>query len=71
MAAPAVSAGLYRQGADVLLGSALEFRSGLTLGLDLGEGRRLALFFYHLSNGGIGERNPGVEVGGLGYSIRH
>ncbi len=69
VATPTVAAGPYLHGSQVVLGSMLEFRSGLSLGVRLGRGRRLFLFFHHLSNGGLGDRNPGVEVAGIGYSV--
>ncbi len=64
-----LGAGAYDAGSSVDLGSALEFRSGLEAGFRLSEDHGFLLTLYHLSNAGLGERNPGVEVLGLGYSV--
>lgn len=67
---PAFGPGLFRSGRDVDLGSALEFRSSLGVGFQVAPGHWLSLYLYHLSNAGIGDRNPGIEVLGLGYAFR-
>jgi lipid A 3-O-deacylase len=64
-----LGAGLYRQGRGLDLGGALEFRSGVALGWELGNGDRVSIYLYHLSNAGLGSRNPGVEVFGIGYTL--
>lgn len=65
---PGVAAGTFR-GEEIDLGSALEFRSSIAVALRLHRGQRLSLFLYHLSNAGLGHRNPGVEVLGVAYSV--
>ncbi len=67
--APTFGAGLYRAGEGIELGSPVEFRSGLEVGLRFSGNSAILLNFYHLSNAGISDRNPGVEVLGLGYSL--
>lgn len=67
---PSFSAGAYRQGNSLDLGSVLEFRSGIQLELPVGDRAGVGLFLYHLSNASIGDRNPGTEVLGLGYVLR-
>lgn len=67
---PSMSAGAFSAGEEVHLGSAIEFRSALTLGVSMGRDHGLSLSFYHLSNAGLGDRNPGVEVLGLAYWVR-
>jgi lipid A 3-O-deacylase len=64
-----LGAGLYRPGGRIDLGSSLEFKSGVALGWEVGSRGRISLFGYHLSNGGLGDRNPGVEVLGIGYTL--
>jgi lipid A 3-O-deacylase len=64
-----LGAGLYRRGGGIDLGSSLEFKSGVALGWEVGSRGRISLFGYHLSNGGLGDRNPGVEVVGVGYTL--
>jgi lipid A 3-O-deacylase len=67
---PSLSVGGYRQGNSLDLGSILQLRSGLQLERPVRAGDGLVLFFYHLSNAGLGERNPGTEVLGLGWVTR-
>lgn len=66
---PSLGAGAYRRGDGPDLGSTLEFRSGIDLSRSLAGGHQISLFLYHLSNASLGERNPGVEVLGIGYAI--
>lgn len=68
--APSVAAGAFSAGEELELGSVLEFRSALTLGVAVGRDHGASLSFYHLSNAGLGDRNPGVEVLGLAYWFR-
>ncbi len=65
---PGLAVGSFRAD-EIDLGSPLEFRSSIEVGVQLGYGQRLSLLLYHLSNAGLGYRNPGVEVLGVGYSI--
>jgi len=53
--------GTFDDGRDVKLGNDLEFRSGLRIGYQFRNDMRLALEFFHLSNGGLSDRNPGTE----------
>ena len=66
---PQTAAGFYHRGDGKELGGAIEFRSGLELSRRIGARSRLGLLFYHLSNAGIYERNPGTESLVLTYSI--
>lgn len=66
---PSLAAGLYSPGGGRELGSPLEFRSGVALERHLAGGVRLSVFGYHLSNAGLGSRNPGLEGLGLGASV--
>lgn len=52
------------------LGGPLEFRSGIELSRRLGRRGRIGLSFYHLSNAGLYERNPGSESLVVIYSAR-
>jgi lipid A 3-O-deacylase len=72
-ASPQFAAGLYRhgnQGDERDLGGALELRSGIELSRRIGARSRLGLTFFHLSNAGLYEHNPGSESLVLSYSIR-
>lgn len=58
---PQTGAGVYDRGDDKDLGGSIQFRSGLELNYRLGRENRLGLVFYHLSNAGFDETNPGAE----------
>jgi hypothetical protein len=66
---PSFAGGAYRGGEDKDLGHGVEFRSALELAYLLGDGGRLGLAVYHLSNGGLARRNPGSESLVLTYSF--
>ncbi len=66
---PSFAAGLYEDGGGKDLGSVIEFRSAIELAWKFEGGARLGLMFYHLSNAGIADNNPGTEVLSLGYAI--
>jgi hypothetical protein len=51
------------------LGYHAEFRSAIELSRRFSNGQRLGLAFAHLSNGSLGERNPGTETLGLVWSL--
>jgi hypothetical protein len=59
---PVFGAGLFSGGGDVDLGHSVQFKSGIELSARVAERYRVGLLFYHLSNGGLGDDNPGVEV---------
>lgn len=59
--APSFGLGTFDDGRDVKLGHELEFRSGINLSLRFDNDIRLGVGIYHLSNGGIGDLNPGTE----------
>ena len=60
--APSLGAGLYEARHRADLGATLEFRSQFEFGHVFSDGQRLALALSHLSNAGLGDENPGVEV---------
>jgi lipid A 3-O-deacylase len=47
----------------------LEFKSEVGIGYELPCEHRVGLSFSHISNASLGEKNPGVEILGLNYSI--
>jgi len=59
---PVLGAGLFSSGGDVDLGHSVQFKSGIELSARVAGRYRLGLLFYHLSNGGLSDDNPGVEV---------
>jgi len=66
---PGFAGGYYWQGSGKDLGYPIEFRSGVELGWQFSDYRRLGIHFYHLSNASIGRRNPGEESLVLFYDI--
>lgn len=65
---PSFAAGYYFDGDGKDLGSAIEFRSGIEIGWRFDNRSRISALFYHLSNAGIDDNNPGTEVLSIGYS---
>ena len=68
-ASPSVAAGVYEEGGGLDLGHSLEFRSALLVEVPVSSRIRLSAVFFHLSNAGLAERNPGTEGAGLGLSF--
>ena len=61
--------GRFRLGERPDLGGGLEFRSGLELGIRTPGDLKFGVVLYHLSNGGIEQRNPGSETLALTFSL--
>ncbi|MEI8300572.1 MAG: acyloxyacyl hydrolase [Chlamydiota bacterium] len=61
--------GLFCKGFGKDLGYPLEMRSSIELAYRFPSQKRLGLQFYHLSNGSLSRRNPGVEALVLFYAI--
>ena len=66
---PSIAVGAYSEGNGLDLGHVVEFRSSVTFAYRFDNRSRVGLRFYHLSNAGLGDDNPGVEVLDLTYSI--
>jgi hypothetical protein len=58
---PELGAGYYEQGDGKNLGGEIEFRSGLAVTYRVNDGLHFGAGFYHLSNAGIYELNPGLN----------
>jgi hypothetical protein len=58
---PIEAVGDYEKGNGKDLGSHIEFKSGAELDLVLADGIRIGPAFDHVSNAGIGKKNPGEE----------
>ena len=56
---PQFSVALYEDGDGRDLGGVIEFRSGLEVAYRFEKGQRLGVLFYHLSNAGLYDSNPG------------
>ncbi len=66
---PSFAAGLYRDGNGKDLGHVIQIRTGIELAYRFDDRSRLGVSFYHLSNAGLDDNNPGTEVVSLVYSI--
>lgn len=56
---PGFAISVYEKGDGKDLGGVVEFRSSLELAYESGRGNRVGVTFYHLSNSGFYDRNPG------------
>jgi len=59
---PSFDIGSYRQGRGIDLGADIEFRTGLELTYSFHSAWRAGIAIFHLSNSGIGDRNPGTNT---------
>ncbi|MEK7244891.1 MAG: acyloxyacyl hydrolase [Pseudomonadota bacterium] len=69
VATPSFAPGLYAKGSGYDLGHVIEFRSQFELAYRFDDRSRLGVSFGHMSNAGIGDKNPGTESLMLNYSI--
>lgn len=67
--APGLGIAFYEEGDGKDLGGSLQFRSAIDFGYRITKKARLGLTFYHLSNAGIEEFNPGANSAVLTYSV--
>ncbi len=58
---PSIAATLYEEGDSKDLGGSFHFRSSLELSYRFATGQRLGVAFYHLSNAGFENPNPGAN----------
>jgi lipid A 3-O-deacylase len=61
--------GIYGDGSDKKLGNDVEFRSGIGVGYEFDNGWRAGVAIHHISNAGLGKRNPGVEIGAFTLAV--
>lgn len=66
---PSVAPGYYHKGDGKDLGHELEIRSQLEVAYRLDDRSRVGVAFSHMSNAGLGDRNPGSESLTVYYSI--
>lgn len=66
-----VGFGAYTDGNSKDLGQVFEFREQVEFGYQFDSGDMVSLYFYHLSNAGISDDNPGVNAAGLNYSFAY
>ena len=58
---PSFTPGYYEKGDGKDLGSVLEFKSEIKVGIDLSENSQLGLSYSHISNNDWGDTNPGTD----------
>ncbi len=66
---PSFAPGYYAHGSGYDLGHAVEFRSQLEMAYRFDNRSRLGVSFGHMSNAGLGDKNPGTESLMLNYSV--
>ena len=60
---------MYDAGDGKKLGHDIEFRTTIEISYELNNKNRIGLSFGHISNAGLGDNNPGVEILSLSYQI--
>ncbi|MBO0738498.1 MAG: acyloxyacyl hydrolase [Alphaproteobacteria bacterium] len=66
---PSAAVGYFAHGSGIDLGAHTEFRTGAELDYRFDNLVRLGLGFYHMSNAGIGKKNPGAELATLVLTV--
>lgn len=66
---PQIGAGAFSAGSGQSLGHVFQVRSGVVLACRFANHARVGLGVHHLSNEGLGKRNPGAETVGMYFSI--
>jgi lipid A 3-O-deacylase len=59
---PSAAVGYFTHGTGIDLGAHTEFREGAEFDYRFDNLSRLGVGMYHMSNAGIGQKNPGVEL---------
>jgi len=59
---PGFAAGVYDRNGDIDLGGPIEFRSSLDVSCAVGNGMRIGVTIYHVSNARLYDRNPGINA---------
>ena len=59
---PSFGAGSFDDSREINLGNRLEFRSGIEISRIFSNKMQAGIALFHLSNGGISQKNPGTEA---------
>ncbi|PYT14308.1 MAG: hypothetical protein DMF51_08810 [Acidobacteria bacterium] len=59
---PGFAVGAYDRNGDIDLGGPIEFRSSLDVSSAVGNGMRVGVTLYHVSNARLYDRNPGINA---------
>tara|TARA_B100001057_G_scaffold182289_1_gene183001 strand:- start:311 stop:814 length:504 start_codon:yes stop_codon:yes gene_type:complete len=65
---PSFAPGYYEKGDGKDLGSVLEFKSEIKVGLELFKNSKLSYSYSHISNNDWGEKNPGTDNEYIAFS---
>ena len=65
---PSFAPGYYEKGNGKDLGSVLEFKSEIKIGLDIFENSRIGYSYSHISNNNWGDINPGTDNQQISFS---
>ena len=65
---PSFAPGYYEKGNGKDLGSALEFKSEIKLGIDFGKNSKFSYSYNHMSNNDWGDTNPGSNNQQISFS---
>ena len=65
---PSFTPGYYEKGSGKDLGSALEFKSEIKVGLDIFENTKIGYSYSHISNNDWGDTNPGTDNQQISFS---
>ncbi len=65
---PSFAPGFYEAGSGKDLGSALEFKSEVKIGIDLFNDAKLGYSYSHISNNDWGDSNPGTDNQSITFS---
>ena len=68
---PNFGIGAYSKGNGKDLGHVVEFRSTLEFSYQIKNNNRIGLSVGHISNVGIGDKNPGTEILSLSYQVSY
>lgn len=66
---PSLGVGMYTEDEELDLGHELEFQSAAEISYRFRNSGRLGICFGHISNGGIGDKNPGTELLKITYLL--
>jgi outer membrane protein OmpA-like peptidoglycan-associated protein len=66
---PDAAVGFYQHGDDKNLGNTAEFRTGIGVAYEFDNGWRLGADIHHISNAGLSQRNPGVEIAAVTLAV--
>jgi lipid A 3-O-deacylase len=66
---PSVAGGYFDSGHGLDLGYWWEFRSGVELDYRFADRQRIGVGFYHVSNAGLGNKDPGQEMATIVFTV--